>query len=109
MHLAALVPEAREGRVAWVIVGRDGRIERRFPPFRPSGELSTYVGFFDQYALSHRLWAPDGSAILGCGRVAHNGTPPELSPSRVYSFDIATGEAVEIAAGGIAFWSEVAG
>ena len=39
------------------------------PPFLPSSDFQTMAGFFDQYAHSHRLWAPDGSAFLAGGRL----------------------------------------
>ncbi|MHB8576218.1 MAG: hypothetical protein ACYDCQ_12905 [Dehalococcoidia bacterium] len=108
-RLAALCPDAREGRLAWTVLDREGRRVRRFSGFRPSAEFGVYVAFFDQYALSHRLWSPDGSAILGCGRIVNNGTPPELLPSRLFSFDVDSGDTVDVAAGGIAFWSAAAG
>ena len=38
-------------------------------PFLPSPDYQTLAGFFDQYARSHRLWAPDGSAFLAAGRL----------------------------------------
>ena len=38
-------------------------------PFSPSPDYQTLAGFFDQYGQSHRLWAPDGSAFLGGGRL----------------------------------------
>ncbi len=30
------------------------------------------LGFFDQYALSHHLWSPDGQSFLLAGRTAHD-------------------------------------
>ena len=39
------------------------------PSFLPSSDFQTMAGFFDQYARSHRLWAPDGSAFLAGGRL----------------------------------------
>ncbi len=38
-------------------------------PFLPSSDFQTMAGFFDQYAHSHRLWAPDGSVFLAGGRL----------------------------------------
>ena len=35
--------------------------------FSPTGELFTWFSFFDQYAYSHSLWAPDGSALVITG------------------------------------------
>lgn len=39
------------------------------PPFVPSPDYRMLSGFFDQYGLSHRLWAPDGSGFLAGGRL----------------------------------------
>ncbi len=39
------------------------------PPFAPSPDYQTLIGFFDQYTRSHRLWAPDGSGFLAGGRL----------------------------------------
>lgn len=38
------------------------------PPFVPSPDYQMLSGFFDQYGLSHRLWAPDSSGFLAGGR-----------------------------------------
>jgi TolB protein len=35
------------------------------PTIQPSERfVSSFLAYFDQYALSHRIWAPDSSAIL---------------------------------------------
>ncbi len=41
-------------------------------PFLPSSMYQTIAGFFDQYARSHPLWAPDGSAFLAGGRLLND-------------------------------------
>ena len=38
---------------------------RAEPPVRPSSVfIEQVLTYFDQYALSHRLWAPDSSSFL---------------------------------------------
>lgn len=108
-RLALLVPGVQEGLVAWTVIDREGVRIRRFPDFDPSPEFSLHVTFFDQYALSHRLWAPDGRGILACGRVPSDGLPPDAVPSCIYDCDLASGETRFLAHGSIAFWPAPAG
>jgi len=103
--LAVLQPAARDGEVSWLVVDREGRQVRRFPAFEPSAEFGVYTTFFDQYALSHRLWSADGGALLACGRMQLNGTPPELMGPSIYVQNVASGSVESVAAGRIAFWS----
>lgn len=56
--LALRVVEVAEGAP---VEGAD----RELALFTPSRSfLGQFLPFFDQYALSHRLWAPDGSAVV---------------------------------------------
>ena len=60
--------------------------------------INQVLPYFDQYALSHRLWSPDGSSIL-LPVVGEDGTeslhvvPADGSPVRV------------LAPGSMGFWS----
>ena len=108
-HLAVLVPEGSEARAGWLILDRDGAQVRRFPSFQPSSEFAIYTAFFDQYALSHRLWSADGSSILGFGRMSYDGPPPELLPSCIYLHELGDGRARTVAPGSVAFWSQQTG
>jgi TolB protein len=108
-RLALLVPDARDGFVAWLILDRNGRRVRRFPAFDPSPEFGLYTAFFDQYGQSHRLWSPDSTAILACGRVQTDGPPPEFLASCIYRCDIASGTMELLIAGSIASWARPAG
>ena len=76
--------------------------------FSPTGEFFTYLSFFDQYAYSHSLWAPDGSALVLTVTEGHesgrrNGSAP--SGGQVYVVDADTGAAMRIASGKTAVWS----
>jgi hypothetical protein len=52
-----------EVRLIFVDVGSGKTLSD--PVVRPSGRfVGSLLAYFDQYALSHRLWAPDGSSIL---------------------------------------------
>ncbi len=81
---------------------------RRLFRFSPTGEMFTWLSFFDQYAYSHSLWSPDGSAIVVAGNDGlesgrRNGSGP--SGGYVYVVDVSSGEAHRIASGKVAVWS----
>lgn len=59
--------------------------------------LTQFLPYFDQYALSHRVWSPDSSAIVL--PVRHNGS------SSIMVVSIEGRRAYELAEGDIAFWS----
>ena len=76
--------------------------------FSPTGELFTLMSFFDQYAYSHSIWAPDGSAIVitgtdGVESGRRNGSGPH--GGQVYVVDVGSGDARRIASGKVAVWS----
>ncbi len=68
--LAFVVPSTTgDGNVSLQARTAEGEFLGASPPFLPSGDFQTLAGFFDQYGLSHHLWAPDGSAFLAAGRL----------------------------------------
>ena len=58
-------PATREMELSLSPVG--GGEPRRLFRFSPTGEFFTYLSFFDQYAYSHSIWSPDGSALVVAG------------------------------------------
>lgn len=73
--------------------------QRQLYTFRPSPVfLSQFLPFFDQYALSHRLWSPASDAIV-LPMLEDGGA------SGIYVIALETGEATRIADGTMAFWS----
>jgi len=76
--------------------------------FSPTGEMFTLLSFFDQYAYSHSIWSPDGSALAVAGTdglesARRNGSGPH--GGQVYVVDADSGEARRIASGKLAVWS----
>lgn len=68
--LALVVPSSTgDGAVSLHARGADGAFLGASAPFMPSPDYRMLSGFFDQYGLSHRLWAPDGSGFLAGGRL----------------------------------------
>ena len=118
-HLAFFWSPAGD-RIAWVGVDPatremelslspvSGGEPRRLFRFSPTGEFFTYLSFFDQYAYSHSLWSPDGSALVVAGNEGpesgrRNGSGP--SGGQVYVVDADTGDTQRIASGKTAVWS----
>lgn len=67
---AVVIPtQTGDGRYAIQVYARSGRYTAACEAFVPSQDFRMYLGFFDQYAHSHRLWAPDGSAFALAGRL----------------------------------------
>lgn len=59
--------------------------------------LSQFLPYFDQYALSHRLWSPGSDALI---------VPmQEGDRTRLYVVPVDGSEAVPVASGDIGFWS----
>lgn len=84
--------EAEDGAASGA--GRD----RALALFAPSQQfLTQFLPYFDQYALSHRLWAPDGSALVVPAVGADGRARVTVVPLE--------GEAREIAEGDMAFWN----
>ena len=60
--------------------------------------LAQFLPYFDQYALSHRLWSPDSTALV---------LPIQIEDeSRIFVVPVNGGQPQEIAVGDMAFWSQ---
>jgi TolB protein len=80
------------------IAGTDGGEPHRLGTFAPTTTfINEFMPFFDQYALSHRLWSPDSKALVI--PIQHN----DLEEIVVVPVD--GGEVRSVARGSVAFWS----
>lgn len=101
--LAALTTaqEAQSSRLSvklWVVEVASGQ-QRLLSTFQPSEIfLSQFIPFFDQYALSHRLWSPASDALV-LPMLDGNGN------SAIHVVSVESGEATRVAEGTMAFWS----
>ncbi|MCB8944171.1 MAG: PD40 domain-containing protein [Ardenticatenaceae bacterium] len=60
--------------------------------------LSQFLPFFDQYALSHRLWSPDSNALV---------LPMQVQDEpHIFVVPVGGGQPQDIAVGDMAFWSQ---
>jgi Tol biopolymer transport system component len=76
--------------------------------FAPSVEFLAMLGFFDQYAHSHRIWSPDSTRLVFCGAL-HRHQAHTNGHSQIYDrIHVINTEAdpdpQEVAKGPLAFW-----
>lgn len=104
--LALVIPtQSGDGRHQVHILAPDGAVVASAEPFVPSQDMRTVLAFFDQYGLSHRLWAPDGSAFLLAGRLVSDGIASSFGDPPgdcVYLWSAQRGAPLERVGGGIA-------
>jgi TolB protein len=63
-QLAFVTIDRSGGTFTWQVANADGSNLRRLSSFTPTEEEIRILAFFDQYAISHGAWAPDGSALV---------------------------------------------
>ncbi|MFN0095841.1 MAG: hypothetical protein ACKVVT_13835 [Dehalococcoidia bacterium] len=79
-RVAVVVPlQTGDGRYAVRVHTADGAFLAATEGFVPAQDLRTYLGFFDQYSQSHRLWAPGGSGLTISGRLLSDGVAASFS------------------------------
>lgn len=82
----------------WLVEVAGGE-ERRLATFRPSDIfLAQFLPFFDQYALSHRLWSPASDALA-------LPVQEDDGSDRIYLFSTDGSDPRPLAAGSMASWS----
>jgi TolB protein len=91
--------QSGEVRLRLSVVDVESSQRRQLSSFEPTSLfISQFIPFFDQYALSHRIWSPDSRSLVmpmvdGSGR------------EQVYVIPVDGAAAVPIANGSIGFWS----
>ena len=91
----------------WAVVQvQDGTTEEVID-FIPSRQLFLVFQYFDQYALSHRLWSLDSKQFVFSGAAGPNARPAEgIRNPAIYTVEAKKGATPKrIANGHIAFWS----
>ena len=102
--------EASLPQLTWKIIDIRGGESHELTQFLPSPLFQVLLIFFDQYAHSHSIWAPDSSQILFVGRlsgqeeITDNGAGAD--PDIVYTVNV-VGDPVttSLGSGHIATWS----
>ena len=111
-RLAYVTLSDTRGALRWMVMDvGDGS---RWPAadFIPSRDQLTMFQFFDQYAYSHSLWAPDSSALVFAGRLSSGPTTASrvadrtAQTSHIIVMDAGQSGLADIIADGIlGFWS----
>jgi hypothetical protein len=84
-------------RLQWHIW--DGEETKSYAPFSPTGLFARdYLAYFDQFALSISLWAPDGSAFAYAGGNS-------LEDAGIWVQKVEGGDPVRVSPGEVALWS----
>lgn len=92
------VQQFSRGFLTLSVVEADTGRGLRLMDFEPTvGYLSQFLPFFDQYALSHRIWSPDSSAIVLPVR--------EDGGNAILVVPAEGGRSFRLSDGEIAFWS----
>ena len=101
--------DSAEGSLRFCVVEVESGELTYLSDFTPSQEQLIHFMFFDQYAQSHPVWSPDGSALLVCGQPGYQLIRSELptgQANRVILLDAEGGQAPrDIAGGFIGYWS----
>jgi len=86
-------------RLQWHIW--DGEETKSYRPFSPTGVFGRdYLAYFDQFALSISLWAPDGSAFAYAGG-------DSLEDAGIWVQNVGGENPVRVSPGEVALWSPV--
>jgi TolB protein len=62
-RLAFVTIEKRSQGFVWNVADADGKNPKRLIPFAPTPFELRLLAFFDQYAISHGAWSPDGTGL----------------------------------------------
>lgn len=113
-RVALLVPlQSGDGRFAVQVRDPRGGFVAATEGFVPSQDYRTVIGFFDQYALSHHLWSPDGGEFTVAGRLSGDGVAGSFADQPldyVMSWRVARGSPFEVVApGDSGFYASMAG
>ncbi len=83
-RLAVLVPAyTGDGRYQLRFHDPSGQFLRAMEPLTLSPDSRTMVSFFDQFALSHRPWSPDGRRFAFAGRVLTDSIPASFADGQL--------------------------
>ena len=91
----------------WVVVDVDSGKSTDIIDFSPSRPLTQVFQYFDQYALSHRLWSPDSRHFVFAGSAGSDSHPSTaLQSPGVYVVEAIPQATPQLLSDGpIAFWS----
>lgn len=104
-QMLVAAPEFDSGEWRWDVISRASRQVRQIARFFPTPEFQFMSPHFDQFAQSHRFWAPDSRHFVyfGYPTTAHDENKPV--PATVWIADVKTAKVRRVGDGRAAFWS----
>jgi len=111
-HLAFIEIPAGRPYYSWNVVDLPSAKSRRLLEFFTTRDEALAYRYFDQLALSHRIWSPQSDALVFAGAVVGaTGSMPQMvsPPPAIWVVPITKERPRKIADGKLAFWSPVAG
>ena len=98
-RMVLVIPtQTGDGRYSLQALTPEGHYAGATEGFVPSQDFRTYLGFFDQFALSHRLWSRDGETFLVAGRMPGDGVHGAFGDplrSQIYRWRVGPGQPLE--------------
>ncbi|HSD09902.1 MAG TPA: hypothetical protein VLF14_02895 [Candidatus Binatia bacterium] len=104
-QLLVAAPEFDSGEWRWEVVTRANRQVREISRFFPTPEFQFLSPHFDQYAQSHRFWAPDSRHFVYFGYPTTARDEKKPVPATVWIADAKSAKVRRVANGRAAFWS----
>jgi dipeptidyl aminopeptidase/acylaminoacyl peptidase len=98
-------PEFDSGEWRWQVVSRATREVREISRFFPTPEFQFLSPHFDQYAQSHRFWAPDSRHFVYFGYPTTAKDERKPVPATIWIADTKMGKVKRVADGRAGFWS----
>jgi len=98
-------PEFDSGEWRWQVVSRATHEVREIARFFPTPEFQFLSPHFDQYAQSHRFWAPDSRHFVYFGYPTTTKDEHKPVPATIWIGDTKTAKVRRVADGRAAFWS----
>jgi TolB protein len=92
------VQDAPNVRTRWVIMDVETGELTALSPFVPNYELAYFANYFDQFAVSHRVWSPDSRYLVYSEAVGADSNQVTLA-------DTLTGESFRLTEGRLGVWS----
>jgi dipeptidyl aminopeptidase/acylaminoacyl peptidase len=104
-RLLIVSPDFDSGQWRWLVVERQTRQAREVARFLPNPEFQSLLLHFDQYALSHRIWAPDSRHFVFAAYPVEARDQQGPADPVVWVVDVAGPSIRRVSTGRLAFWS----
>jgi Tol biopolymer transport system component len=98
-------PEFDSGEWRWEVVDRATREIREVSRFYPTPEFQFLSPHFDQFAQSHRFWAPDSRHFVYFGYPTQARDENKPVPATIWIADAKTAKVRRVGDGRAGFWS----